>query len=85
VQPREHRSALDFDGLDDEDHCQRGKHQSEDEIAQQQSRFSPKVAARDPLRPLHLNILIVFGTDAAEQRRSPLLSSKHRQEAFDDR
>ncbi len=59
MQARQHRSALDLDGLDDEDEHERDDQQREDEVAQQQPRLGPEVLARLVAEAPHLDVAVV--------------------------
>ncbi len=59
VQARQHRSALDLDGLHDEDDEQGRDEQGEDQIAQEQTRLRPEVFARLVVEPLDFDVAVV--------------------------
>src|ERR1041384_2150208 len=66
VQARQDRSAFDLDGVADEDEEQDHKEHGEDQIADEQSRLAPKMAARFHLKALHLDVAVVKRADVAK-------------------
>jgi hypothetical protein len=76
VQPRQHRSALDLDGLRDEDEHERHDHQREDEVAEQKAGLAPEVRARLLAQAAHLYVAVVVGRHVAERVRAPALVSE---------